>query len=176
MKAWTGGSSEYNREISEYQRNSCLSECLKTYPSASLNQSKIKWKNKNKRGVYWSICTRSFSRSFNAGYLVVLCAVIGSFDPICDCGDWQQQLLWFEFFFTVIHLTEDLWFLIFLTLTGNKTPATTADDTYAFAVVAGVLGFIVLLLLAALLSICKSRETPKANGANIALIRKDQPE
>ncbi|XP_029184050.2 ZP domain-containing protein-like isoform X1 [Acropora millepora] len=60
--------------------------------------------------------------------------------------------------------------------TGNKTPATTADDTYAFAVVAGVLGFIVLLLLAALLSICKSRETPKANGANIALIRKEQPE
>ena len=68
---------------------------------------------------------------------------------------------------------EDLSFWIFLNLTGKKTPPVAADDTYAFAVVAGVLGFIVLLLLAAVLSICKSRRTPEANGASIALIRKD---
>lgn len=60
--------------------------------------------------------------------------------------------------------------------TENETPAKAEDDNVAFAVVAGVLGFIALLLLAALLSIFKSRGTPESNGVNVKLVRDGEPE
>ncbi|XP_068685214.1 ZP domain-containing protein-like isoform X2 [Montipora capricornis] len=60
--------------------------------------------------------------------------------------------------------------------TENEAQAKAEDDNVAFAVVAGVLGFIALLLLAALLSIFKSRGTQESNGVNVHLVRDGEPE